>query len=345
MIGHKKLLPLAETETENPSELTIKLFDIWFFERSQLHNIPSYDKDFALQLLDKIEQRIAGTSEPDFVVDLNAKEESYQLNKQAIHSSKCSNIKERFALDYFFVLDNCYSYSKEIALTSTDAEFLYWFSLKLRQYDLNLNKVNDFLNFQLNEYSNQLGQDFIEVVSLSLLQHPDFFSDRLLQTVNVWRNKIEKEAVSLIVAQTDNVLKSSINRPSRAFPKFTWKEHVNKEKQLIHLHESLISHGYIGKIELSDFKKHFNGIFENIPAIDWKTNQYGLIYLINQLKPYLNPELYKGKDNSIVIAYFERHFHYQGKPLNISSWRKVKSDKQGIENEFTNSIDLIISHL
>jgi hypothetical protein len=373
MNSHKLLLPLVETETENPSELSIKLYDIWLFERSQLHNNPSYDKDFALQLLDRIEQLIATNQTPDFVVDPSAKEYSYQVNKQGIHSSKFSNIKERFALDYFFVHDKCYSYAYDIELTPSDEEYTFWFSLKLRQYDLKLQKTNDFLNFQLSEYSSHYGQDFFEILSLSLLQYPDFFSDRLFQMVNVWMSKNKtmdaKTEGSLIVAQTDNVSKkeiysgsdcsshtitvaqidnvkqSNINRPSRPLPKFTWNENVKRENQLYHLHESLSSRGYIGKIEHSVFKKHFSGVFENIPAINWKTSQYGLIYLINKLKPYLNPELFIGKDNTIAIAYFERHFHYKGKPINVSSWRKVKSDNKGIENEVTIYIDMIFKHL
>ena len=341
----KLLLPLADTDSDNPSELYIKVYDIWYFERSQLHNNPSYDETFADQLLNRIEQLIAAKSKPDFVVDPNGQEAGYQLNKLSLHSSKYADIKERFALEYFFILDSYYSYSKEILVTPSDDEFWYWFSLKLRQYDLSLEKVNEFLNFQLKRCSAKRGSDFIEMLSLSLLQYPDFFSDRLLQTVNAWINRNKKEAVSLNVAQTYNVLQGSKNKPSRPFPKLTWKENENKQEQLQNLHSMLESKGYIEKIELTNFKKHFNGYLENVPKINWLSSQYGLIYLMDELKLYLNGELYKGKNGSIAIAYFEKHFHYKGKAIETSSWRKAKSENQGVKNDITKYIDQIIKHL
>jgi hypothetical protein len=345
MNSHKLLLPLAETESDSPSELSIKVYDIWYFERSQVHNNPSYDESFALQLLNRIEQLIAARSKPDFVVDPNGKESGYQLNKQSLHSSKYADIRERFALEFFFLLDSYYSYSKEILVTPSDDEFWYWFSLKLRQYDLSLERVNEFLNFQLKRYSIKGGSDFIEMLELCIIQYPHFFSDRLLQTVNVWINKNKKKAVSLNVAQSYNVLQSSKSKPSRSLPEFAWKDGVNKEKQLEYLHSNLESKGYIEKIELTNFKKHFNGYFEDVPKINWLSSQYGLIYLIDKLKPYLNRKLYTGKNGSIAIAHFEKHFQYKGKAINTSSWRKVKSENQGVENVITKHMDHIISHL
>jgi hypothetical protein len=345
MNTHKLLLPLAETDSDNPDELSIKVYDIWYFERSQLFNNPSYDKSFAIQLLNRIEQLIAAKSKPNFIVDRNSQESSYQLNKQSIHSSRCSDIKERYALSYFFTHDSYYSYSNEVEVSPTDDEFLFWFSLKLRQYDLSLHMVNDFLKFQLKRCSANRGFDFFEMLDLCILQHPDFFSDRLVQTVKGWINKNKKEARGNHVAQTSNDLKGSKKRSTRQLPKFIWMESAKKEMQMQNLHSMLESKGYIEKIELTNFKKHFNGYLENMPKINWKSSQYGLIYLIDKLKPYLNLELYTGKDGTIAIAYFVKHFQYEGEEINIGAWRKVKSVNRGTENEITKHIDLIVSHL
>jgi hypothetical protein len=132
MNSHKLLLPLAETDSDNPSELSNKINDIWFFERSQLFNNPTYGKGFALQLLNRIEQLIAAKVKPDFIVVPNSQQASYQLNKQSIHSAIYTSIVERFALNFSFAQDNCYSYYTEIVLTRSDDQFWYWFSLKLR---------------------------------------------------------------------------------------------------------------------------------------------------------------------------------------------------------------------
>ena len=339
------LLPLAENQTYDPNELSIEVSDIWNFERFQLHTIPSYDKDFAVQLLDKIGNVILAKSTPEFVYHLENEEASSQYSMLKTYDYSYNNIKDRFALDYFFYQDKYYSYYRKIVFTPSDDDFMYWFSLKLRQYDLSLEKVNEFLNFQLKRCSTKRGTNFMEMLNLSLLQYPDFFSDRLLQTVNAWINKNKKEVVSLNVAQTYNVLQGSKNKPSRPFPKLTWKENENKEKQLQNLHSMLESKGYIEKIELTNFKKHFNGYLENVPKINWLSSQYGLIYLMNELKIYLNGELYKGKNGSIAIAYFEKHFHYKGKAIETSSWRKAKSENQGVKNDITQFIDHIIKHL
>jgi len=338
------LLPLVENQTYDPNELSIEVSDIWNFERFQLHTIPSYDKDFAVRLLDKIGNVILVKSTPEFVYHLENEEASSQYSMLKTYDYSYNNIKDRFALDYFYYQDKYYTYYKKIILTHSDDEFLFWFSLKLRQYDLSLHKVNDFLNFQLKGYLTKRGSDFMEMLDLCILQYPDFFSERLVQTVKVWINKNKKEARGNHVEQTSNDLKVSKKSSTRQHPKLTWKESENKEKQLQYLYNSLVDK-YISKIEFGDFKKHFNGYLENVPKINWISSQYGLIYLIDKLKPYLNPELYSGKDGTIAIAHFEKHFQYKGEAINIGAWRKVKSVNRGTENEITKHIDLIVSHL
>jgi hypothetical protein len=367
MNSHKLLLPLAETESDNPGELSIKVHDIWYFERSQLHNNPSYDESFALQLLNRIEQLIATKSKPDFVVDPNDKETGYQLNKLSLHSSKYADITERFALDYFFLLDSYYSYSKEILVTPSDDEFWYWFSLKLRQYDLSLEKVNEFLNFQLKKCSTKRGTDFIEKLSLSLLQYPDFFSDRLLQTVNVWINKNKKEAVSLNVAQSYNVLqtdedslsdnvaqtdniKKSIRKETKSTSKFKWNKASNKEEQLKLLHKQLINNDFISTITYEGFESNFDGKLNKKLKINWLKERIALIHLLNELKNFLNPDIYTKYDGTIGIAYFAAHFLHKGEVINIRNWTSAKSrlnenKEKYKENISCNSIDLIISNI
>ena len=55
-------------------------------------------------------------------------------------------------------------------------------------------------------------------------------------------------------------------------------------------------------------------------------------------------------DQYDIFEYFlkigaDPNVKYKGKPINVSAWRKVKSDNNGIENELTKYIDLIINKL
>jgi hypothetical protein len=367
MNSHKLLLPLAETESDNPSELSIKVHDIWCFERSQLHNNPSYDESFAGQLLEKIGKVILIKSTPEFVYDLKNQEATAQYNLLRTYDSTYKNIKDRFALDYFFYQDKYYSYYKEITLTPLDSEFWYWFSLKLRQYDLSLEKVNEFLSFQLKKCSTKRGTDFIEKLSLSLLQYPDFFSDRLLQTVNVWINKNKKEAVSLNVAQSYNVLqtdedslsdnvaqtdniKKSIRKETKSTSKFKWNKASNREEQLKLLHRQLINNDFISNITYEGFESNFDGKLNKKLKINWLKERIALIHLLNELKEFLNPDIYTKYDGTIGIAYFAAHFLHKGEVINIRNWTSAKSrlnenKEKYKENISCNSIDLIISNI
>ena len=84
---------------------------------------------------------------------------------------------------------------------------------------------------------------------------------------------------------------------------------------------------------------------QNENRINWLVEQYPLIYLINELKPFLKETLYTGKDNSIAIAKFAPHFNWKNLPINIDHWNKTKSVSQKTNAEIYNSINLIISQL
>lgn len=364
MSSNKKLLPLVETGMDNSDEYSIKTYDIWLFERSQVFNIKDYDEDFATLLLDKIEKFILEHGTPDFEVDSRSKSHSYQLNKLQRHSSRLKDIRERIALDFFFVQDKCYPYTNDITIFRTHSDYLFWFSLKLRQYDLSLINTSKFLDFQLRKNNKNDSEEFIEHLDICIKQYPYLFSDRLIERINKWiekhsKKKSKSDSVAqidnemngfenqdlVLVAQTDNRVKNPVSKKNQPHPKFTWNETTETEKQLNYLYISLVDKKYIDKINFKDFKLHFTGTYENISAINWKTNQYILVYLIEKLKPYLNPEIYKGENKTIAIEYFAKHFHHKGKRINVAAWRKVKSENKDVCNEFTKSIDMIISNI
>jgi hypothetical protein len=75
-----------------------------------------------------------------------------------------------------------------------------------------------------------------------------------------------------------------------------------------------------------------------------------LIHLLNELKNYLNPEIYTIFDGTIGVAYFAPHFLHNGEEIITRNWTSAKSrlkEKEfNIEDENTkNSINLIITEL
>jgi len=368
MISHKKLLPLVETGKDYPEEYNIKIYDIWEFERSQAFEIIAYDWDFADQLLNKIERVIFENDNPGFEI---APLSISHINKLQRYSASLNDIKERFALDFFFALEKYYPFNKDITIFRKHPEYLFWFSLKLRQYDLNLQKTASYLVFQQKKNFNNDIKKFIELVEISLDQYPEFFSDRLRKTIDKWilsnreptkdtlesnnvvqidnKTKTSKESKALNVAQTDNE-KKGVKKKVITKSKFQWINSEKSEKQLTFLCNQLINNNFISNITDTKFKNNFAGKLDEPTKINWVEERFALIHLLNELKNYLNPEIYTIFDGTIGVAYFAPHFLHNGEEIITRNWTSAKSrlkEKEfNIEDENTkNSINLIIKEL
>jgi len=367
MISHKKLLPLVETGMDNSDEYSIKTYDIWLFERSQVFNIKDYDEDFATLLLDKIEKFILEHGTPDFEVDSRSKSHSYQLNKLQRHSSKLKDIRERIALDFFFVQDKCYPYTNDITITRTHPDYLFWFSLKLRQYDLSLINTSKFLDFQLRKNNKNDSEEFIEHLDICIKQYPYLFSDRLIERINKWIEKLsQKKSKSNSVAQIDNEMKATGNQDlelvvqtdngntkpvsfrRNSISKFTLIDPIKDENKWEFLCNSLISFLFIDEIDFKVFINHFKGNYEGQPKINWIKERSALIHMINKLIKYMNSEVYTNE--SISVGYLVNHFLHNNKDINSKNWRETKyKNKINVgkkrDEKSIKAIDLIINQM
>ena len=389
MNSQSSILPLVETHIVSFDNFSIYIEHIHDFEVVQLHNIVNYDKDFAVKLWDKIEDYIITKVQPVYQNGIDSEYNWRDERYSAVHS----DIKERAPLGFFCRMDGCYFLDHQTIVDESNEDFSYWFSLKLRQYDQNLQTTSEFLKHHLKENFGYKKENFNEFLEMCMLQYPEMFSDRLCLTVRAWMSKNLKsksKKADLLndaqsynsskepllndaqtyndqkdknnVVQTDNVLpdnkvtdQKEVERKLADIKKmeskldiysmFKWQERPEKKKEIKNLLEGLISKGYIKKIDQKDFKNYFNGSRKTAPPIDWLKTRYSLIYLIDNLKLYLNPEIYNGKDGTIGIAYFEQHFLIRGKKINKQQFRTVKSDNDGVVNKFTKIIDLIISSL
>ncbi len=215
MISHRKLLPLVETGKDYPEEYNIKIYDIWEFERSQAFEIIAYDWDFADQLLNKIERVIfENDNHGSEIAPLSIS----HINKLQRYSASLNDIKERFALDFFFALERYYPFNNDITIYRKHPEYLFWLSLKLRQYDLALINTSNFLDFQLRKNYKNNSEEFIELIDICIKQYPDLFSDRLIERINKWIEKHSQiEPKFGFVAQIDNKLKATENQDLYVF--------------------------------------------------------------------------------------------------------------------------------
>jgi hypothetical protein len=205
------------------------------------------------------------------------------------------------------------------------------------------------------------------MLCLSLLQYPDFFSDRLLQTVNAWINKKKQETLSLTVKQTYNVpktdqdsltdnvaqtgnIKKSSRKETKSTSKFKWNKTAKSEEKLKLLHKQLINNGFISDIKYERFESNFDGKLNKNLKINWLKERIALIHLLNELKEFLNPDIYTKYDGTIGIAYFAAHFLHKGEVINIRNWTSAKSrlnenKEKYKENISCNSIDMIINNI
>jgi hypothetical protein len=173
--------------------------------------------------------------------------------------------------------------------------------------------------------------------------------------IAVDENDLEKQnlLVNNIVENNIVLEKPESNRtmePKKFIPsvtKFIWieKNQILKSKQLKFLHEQLLDNDFISKITLIKFETHFNGKISDNISINWLKEQYPLIYLIDNLKPFLNNLIYTGKNNSISVSKFAPHFTYKGNEINVPNWNKVKATSSCSDELIYKSIRLIINRL
>jgi hypothetical protein len=115
-------------------------------------------------------------------------------------------------------------------------------------------------------------------------------------------------------------------------------------------HKALEKILLLSNITYEGFESNFDGKLNKKLKINWLKERIALIHLLNELKEFLNPDIYTKYDGTIGIAYFAAHFLHKGEVINIRNWTSAKSrlndnKEKYKENISCNSIDLIISNI
>jgi hypothetical protein len=152
----------------------ILIGDVWNFERGLLLDEGS-NEEVLLIAMEKIRAVIIdrGRASVTHKYAQSSPDTAQYLGRKAERFCNARNLEQLVALNYFFSRDDLYEYNHDILISKEDKDFDYWFALKLRQYDLALKYLNEFLKHHLeNTFSEQTSsfQDFLELL---LLQYQD----------------------------------------------------------------------------------------------------------------------------------------------------------------------------
>ena len=209
--------------------LEINIFDIWQYEK-QCFLGSKTDQEHLQKLTTKIQNKIysyyetkkpISESQPNKIVEPFSRKEGDQYftkYKNEWNNRVSKGLKELIYLDYFLFKNAFFEYNYDIVIDIKDEDFNYWFCLKLRQYQSNLVKLYDFLNYQFKLNFNEEIKKLKVFLNFIFIQEEQvLFNQKFVSIVEDWlkdlRTKNHKEAPKTyyldIVRDQPNILKSN----------------------------------------------------------------------------------------------------------------------------------------
>ncbi|KAA1243325.1 hypothetical protein [Aquimarina sp. RZ0] len=175
------------------SYLDINTSDIWSFEYQCYFDSPEEFNGFSRskiisKLYDKI-KTIAYLETKPFITYQNFV--TGDADQKRYYESKlnrflgATDFSDYIRLEYFFANDDGYSCFIEKMIPKDDIDFGYWFALKIRQYELAVQYINDFLEYHLTHSFDRYIIDYIDFLQKRILRQYQgiFFSSRVADTV------------------------------------------------------------------------------------------------------------------------------------------------------------------
>ncbi|WP_025743063.1 hypothetical protein [Aquimarina pacifica] len=171
----------------------INTVDIWDFEYHLFFNPSEEFKHFSrIRVMEELSQKlqvIVISETPPFITydnyiggDKDMK--TYYLNK-VNRFTQAIDFSESIRLAYFFSNNDGYSYRIDKEIKSDHKDFAFWFSLKLRQYELGLHHINSFLEYHLTHSFERYILSYMDFLNKRIIRQYQniFFSPRLSQTI------------------------------------------------------------------------------------------------------------------------------------------------------------------
>ena len=215
--------------------LEINTFDIWQYER-QCFLVSKTDQEHMQKLTSKIQNKIyshyenkkpISVSKPNKIVEPFTRrviQESvvYKDNFSRYINEWNKRVNEGLrvlvSLDYFLIKDCFFEYNYDIIVDAKEEDFKYWFCLKLVQYQLNTDKLTDFLEYQFKLNFNEDLKKFKVFLKFSFIQQENvLFTQKFVETILEWtkglRSDKQKETPKTyyldIVRNQPNILNSN----------------------------------------------------------------------------------------------------------------------------------------
>jgi hypothetical protein len=315
----------------------IDLGDIWDYEREKFIAGES-NENFAEKIMVLTQENIIKLGQPSFGEKMISSDSNYY--RRNVTDYREADLTMKYKLDYFFNKDNCYEYTQTLIITRNERDFDFIFALKLRQYNDNLFKVQDFLGYHLiNTFSND-SKSFIQYLTISILQFDYLFNEGLKRQVKVFISLYEDRVVDDMSAsgntdqnKSDPIgkleSKNSLDKKNKATDQ-KLKIWAGTQEQLSLFYYRLIEKELIYDMDKEEFINHFNG--ENyINKINWLEGNEVFIELFDKLATYgfINIKLLKdssdNKNNKVVImAKILGHFIFKGASKNAQAFNKSR---------------------
>ncbi|WP_027393233.1 hypothetical protein [Aquimarina latercula] len=263
----------------------INTVDIWDFEYDNFFNPLIEFKNFsAIRVMEELCKKIQSIAiletRPFITFDdyINGDQDSRNYYKSKsdrfINSGSFSNY---IRLNYFFSDNNGYQYRVNKEILSNNTDFAYWFSLKLRQYELGLHHIDGFLEHHLKHSFEDYLVYFIDFLMKRVFRQYEniFFSSRVRVTVLEYLESFTKN-VETTIEKKENVYLIKSNGKSNKRPRtrenynsyyltILQKEATYLEKNSNGLYDAfqkLVSHQFIKAdidLDFDNFKKIFSG--------------------------------------------------------------------------------------
>ena len=282
----------------NYNYFAIDLSDIWSFIRLQFLN-DQIEGIHASELIRKIQPLIVMSSKPT-IKYIDYKEDNSGYYQKQVEGYRFQELRERYALDYFLNGDDIFQYDNEIIIASDNYDFAYWFGLKLRQYDLKLDLVKSFLDYQFKN-SLQSYQDFERFVRIAVRQYDGvLLSDKLSLTVEEELSLLKNtEAVPAKGNLQKNKLAKSVKDNFQQFPSFKLRQglHLTQRKPFLDVLNHLKASNLISQsTTIESFTLLFESkLFTDKNKIVWTGNNVQLQAFIKSLMANQIIELDKNK--------------------------------------------------
>ncbi|WP_438710734.1 hypothetical protein ACSTS3_18640 [Aquimarina muelleri] len=313
---------------------SIDIGDIWSFESGLF-----LDNGDNLKLLESSIERIRNKTIERGRPSVTYDHSQYSDDMIRYYSGKverflnAKDLKALVSLGYFVSRDDLYQYGQNIIITKEDPDFDYWFVLKLRQYDLGLKHLNDFLNYHLeNSFENNKFK-FKEFLELILLQYENL---PISQRVNQLAQKFMNSVLHLDPKKEESKIPPKTNKRPRSIGNFhSFKltalqsnpsYFITRKHEIKEIFQDLIDYGFIK--EKSSFAT-FENIFSNqkIPKDKRITWVGGYIYLKLFIRFLLDNQKIELMGNDHWVIMTQCFLNHDGKELDIVKVSKANGGK------------------